>query len=215
MMKGLMEFCLSQEKWVDCLKEKVKAIDKELNELKARKEVLVKKLTVIKKALEELEGHVDELRKVLQDKKEEISTLREQVRRVKDDGKVEFRGFDGFFIELNNCYFDGFLECLRQIKALYPNLDVSLVALGLVAQTLARTVNQEDTDVLFEADSMPNVQGDGKAAPEHKQAKSVKDENCLVGEEEKPKKVVNEAPPVDQPQFFCKIYCLVLFFFSF
>ena len=71
-----MDRCLSQEKWVDRLREKVKAIETELNELKAWKEVQVKKLTVTKKALEELEGHTDELRKVLQDKEGEISTLR-------------------------------------------------------------------------------------------------------------------------------------------
>ena len=46
---------------------------------------------------------------------------------------------------------------------------------------------------------MPNVQGDGKAAPEDEQAKFVKDENRLVGKEVEPEKVVNEAPPVDQP----------------
>ena len=65
MMKGLMDCCLSQEKWVDCLREKVKAIEMELNELKAWKEVQVKKLIETKKALEELEGYADELRKVL------------------------------------------------------------------------------------------------------------------------------------------------------
>ena len=68
MMKGLMDCCLSWEKWVDRLREKVEATETELNELKAWKEVQVKKLTVTKKALEELKGHADELRKVLQAK---------------------------------------------------------------------------------------------------------------------------------------------------
>lgn len=39
MMKGLMDRCLSREKWVDCLKEKVEAIETDLN---AWKEVQVK-----------------------------------------------------------------------------------------------------------------------------------------------------------------------------
>ena len=108
-----MDCCLSQEKWVDRLREKVKAIETELNELKAWKEVQVKKLTVTKKALEELEGHTDELRKVLQDKEGEISTLREQVCYAKDDWKAEFRVSDGFLIELSDCYFDSFSECLH------------------------------------------------------------------------------------------------------
>jgi len=113
MMKGLMDCCLSQEKLVDRLREKVKAIEMELNELKAWKEVQVKKLTVTKKALEESEGHADELRKVLQDKEGEISTLREQVHYAKDDWKAEFRVFDGFLIELSDCYSNSFSECLH------------------------------------------------------------------------------------------------------
>ena len=38
-MMGLMDHCLSWEKWVDCLREKVKAIEMKLNELKAWKGV--------------------------------------------------------------------------------------------------------------------------------------------------------------------------------
>nr|POE58451.1 hypothetical protein CFP56_53857 [Quercus suber] len=68
-----------------------------------------------------------------------------------------------------------------------------------MGQTPARTVDQEDTDELFEADPMPNVQGDGEAASEDEQTKFVKDENRPIGEKEEPEKVVDEAPPVDQP----------------
>ena len=64
-MKGVMDHCLAQEKWVDHLKEKAKAIQTELNELKTWKKVQVKKLTMTKKALGELKSQVDELRKML------------------------------------------------------------------------------------------------------------------------------------------------------
>lgn len=78
-----------------------------------------------KKALEESKSHANELRKVLQDKKGEISTLRGQVRQAKEDGKIEFRNSDGFLTELSDYYTDSFSECLRQVKANYPNLDAS------------------------------------------------------------------------------------------
>ena len=40
------------------------------------------------------------------------------------------------------------------------------MSLDNVAQTSARTVDHEGTDEIFEADPMPNVQGEGEAAPE-------------------------------------------------
>ena len=49
---------------------------------------------------------------------------------------------------------------------------------------------------------MPNIQGEGKAAPEDGQVKSVGDETHFIGEEDEPsghEQVVNEKTPVDQP----------------
>ena len=77
MMKGLVDRCLTKEKVINCLREKVKAVKAKLNELNAWKEIQVQKLTLIKKALEELENHADELRKVLLDKEGEITKIRE------------------------------------------------------------------------------------------------------------------------------------------
>ena len=137
----------------------------ELNNLKAWKEVQVKKLRVTKKALEDSKSHAGELRKVLQDKERENSTLTEQVCRAKEDRRADFRDFDGFLTELSDCYSDGFHECLCQVKALYPNLEMSQVSLDNVVQTSARTVDQEETNEIFEVDPMPSVQGDREAAP--------------------------------------------------
>ena len=155
-----------------------------------------------KKALEESESHRDELRKVFLDKEGEITTLREQVRHAKADGKAEFRDTDGFLKELSNWYSDGFDECLNQVKALYPDLNVSQVSLDNVAQTLTRTVDQEDMNEIFEEDLTPNVQDDREAAPKDEHAKFVEDENRPIGKEEELEMVVDKAPPVDQPYFF-------------
>lgn len=72
-----------------------------------------------------------------------------------------------------------------------------------MAQTLAGTVDHEGTDEIFEADTMPNVQGKGEAAPEDEQVKFVGDETCHIGKADEPaghEQVVNEETPVDQPQ---------------
>ena len=70
---------------------------------------------------------------------------------------TEFHNSDGFLTQLSDCYENSFQECLRQVKALYPNLDVSQVSLDNVVQTLAGTVDHEGTDEIFEANPMPNV----------------------------------------------------------
>lgn len=128
--------------------------------------VEVKKLTSSKKALEESESHVDKLKKVLLDKEGEIITLSEQVHHAKVDRKVEFQDSSGFLKNLSDWHSDSFDECLRQVKALHLDLDVSQVSLDNVAQTLARTTNQEDTDKILEEGPTPNFQDDGEAAPE-------------------------------------------------
>ena len=53
--EGLMDHCMSREKLVYHLKERVEAAEMEWNELKALWEVQVKKLNVTRKALEESE----------------------------------------------------------------------------------------------------------------------------------------------------------------
>lgn len=140
---------------------------------------------------------------MFQDKAGEISKLREQVRQAKEDGKTDFRNSDDFLTELSDCYDDGFQECLRQLKALYPDLDVSQVSLDNVAQTSAPTVNHEDTDEIFEVESMPYVQGDSEADPEDELVKSVGDETRPIREESEPaghEQVVNKETLVDKPQ---------------
>ena len=149
------------------------------------------------------------------DKEGEISMLREQVRRAKEDGKTEFRNSDGFLNELCNCYNNGFQECLHQVKALHPSLDVSQVSLDNVAWSPTRTFNQEDTDEILMADPMPNIQVDGEAAPEDEQVKSVGARIVLLWGGWARKICGWRNPCRPALVFFCKIYYGVLFLFLF
>nr|POE73690.1 berberine bridge enzyme-like 8 [Quercus suber] len=88
-------------------------------------------------------------------------------------------------------YFKGNFNRLVEIK--------TKVSLDNVAQTSARTIDQEDIYEIFKADPMPNVQGDKKAALEDEQVKSIGDENHPIGDKEEPEKVVDEVNPIDQP----------------
>nr|POF03666.1 hypothetical protein CFP56_34423 [Quercus suber] len=73
----------------------------------------------------------------------ETSSLRKQVREAKEDGKTEFRNSNRFLVDL----------------------DASWVSLDDMAQTLARSVESEGTNKLFEADPTPDAQGDGGTIP--------------------------------------------------
>lgn len=80
---------------------------------------------------------------------------------------------------------------------------MSQVSLDNVAQTSAPTVNHEDTDEIFEVESMPYVQGDSEADPEDELVKSVGDETRPIREESEParhEQVVNKETLVDKPQ---------------
>ena len=58
------------------------------------------------------------------------------------------------------------------------------MSLDNVAYTPTRTVDHEGIDESLKVDPMPNVQGDGEAAPKDEQVKFVGDENCPIGEED-------------------------------
>ena len=96
---------------------------------------------------------------------------------------------------------DGFNDCLHQVKASFPDLDLSQISIDDVAQTLVRSVGPKGTDKLFTNDPIPNAQGDGEAALQDERVKSIEDENRPL-EETKTinyEKVVDEEALVDQP----------------
>ena len=62
---------------------------------------------------------------MLKEKEGELSLLRKQVRHAKKDTIQEFRDFDAFLYELGSCFVDGFNDCPRQVKASFPDMDLS------------------------------------------------------------------------------------------
>ena len=76
------------------------------------------------------------------------------------------------------------------------------MSLDNVTQTSARIVNHEGIDEIFKANTMPNVQDEGKVALEDEQVKSIGDKTCPIGEKGEPaehEQVMNEETPVEQP----------------
>ena len=74
------------------------------------------------------------LRQVLKDKQKEVSDAKDRLRQVKEDAIREYRDFDALLAELEGFFADGFDDCLRKVKASFPNLDLSHVSIDAQAQ---------------------------------------------------------------------------------
>ena len=84
---------------------------------------------------------------------------------------------------------------------------MSQISIDVVAQTPTKSVEPERTDKLFEADPIPDAQGDGEAALQEEQVKSVKGENRPLKEAKTAdhEKVVNKEALLTSLRF-CKFY---------
>ena len=100
------------------------------------------------------------LKKVMADKEKEITKAMDQLRQVKEEAIHEYCDSNALLVELGGSFAEGFDDCLRQVKAFYPDLDLSNINIDTPAQTSVQPVHSESTDELF-ADDGPD---DEKAA---------------------------------------------------
>ena len=91
---------------------------------------------------------------VLEDKEKEIRDTKDQLCQAKEEAICEYRDSKALLAELRGSFAEGFNDALRQVKASYPDLDVSHVNIDAQAQTSIQLVHSECTDKLF-ADDAP------------------------------------------------------------
>ena len=145
MMKGLMERSLHHETALGRVCEKAKLTKEELFELKNWKLVIEQKLKLAEQARDELHKLTEKLKKTLEDKEKEV-------RQAKEVAVLEYRDSDALISEFGVSYNDGFDDALHQVKALYPELDVSSVNISVPEQTSVHPDQSEDTNELFGED---------------------------------------------------------------
>ena len=153
MVKGLMGRCLHHETTLDRLRDKAKATEEELQQLKTWKVAQEKKFKMLETDRNELYKLTEEMRLIIQDKEQEV-------RLAKETAVQEYRDSDALMSELGDSYNDGFDEAIRQVKALHPNLDVSSVNVNAPEITSTRPADSENTDELFEENPPVNAPGD-------------------------------------------------------
>ena len=62
---------------------------------------------------------------------------------------LEYCDSDALLSELEVSYNDGFDDALRQVKALYPELDVSSININVPERTFVQLAQSEDTNELL------------------------------------------------------------------
>ena len=103
------------------------------------------KLKLAEQARDEYHKLTEELKKTLKDKEKEV-------RQAKKVAVLEYRNSDTLISELEVSYNDGFDDALHQVKALYPELDLSSVNISIPEPTSVHPDQSEDTNELFEED---------------------------------------------------------------
>ena len=200
MMKGLIDRCVSHETVLGRLKEKLGAKESEMQELLAWKDVQIGKLDLTKQLLKESEAQVKALNKILKDKQAEISEAKSQLRHAKDVAIREQRDFNDLLRELDSSFAYGFDDCLRQVKASFPNLDLSHVNIDTQPQTPAQPVSSLGTEDLFIDNLVLGTLGDGETPPVN-QAKPASDK-ARPQEEDSTAEGKGGEDPVAQDQSF-------------
>ncbi|XP_075665687.1 uncharacterized protein LOC142635417 [Castanea sativa] len=173
MAKGLLDRCLAQERALERVRAKAKATAEELDDLKLWRVRHEQKLTLSEQARENLEKDVELLRKT-------VKAHDDNIYQAKVDAIREYRDSDAFLMELGSSFSDGFDDCIRQVKASFPDLDLAHINIDAEAQTLAHPVDSEGTEELF--GEVPGDDGVAKAGEETNAADS--HQGCPEGPEE-------------------------------
>ena len=159
-MKALQDRGVAKEGVITRLHKRIKNMTNEQKQYKKAFRTLNQKLKELKKKLEE-EGRQ---KKKEQDAKEtaekELATLLGQVETAKSDAMKEFRASQTFIDSYAEYYGDGFEDCLKQVKSLYPHLDLSKVSMDdPVLSTLAGDATFDENDGLYESKANPEDDG--------------------------------------------------------
>ena len=92
------------------------------------------------------------MQKVLANKEKEITEAKDRLRQAKKEATREYRDSNAFLAELGGSFAEGFDDCLCQIKASHPDLDLSNINIDAPTQTSVQPVPSESTDELFAKD---------------------------------------------------------------
>ena len=164
-----------------------------------------KKFELSERVRKDLKQSIEEAKKTLEVKEKEIQDLKDGPRQAKEVMVCEYRDFDALLSELRDSFLQGFDDALRQVKKVFPDLDVSNIKVEDKAQTSIMPVASDNTNNLFaEVDAL----GDGESTQTQPVAESARPRDSHS---------VRHGGKTTGKYFSSKlvvlIYCLLFFFF--
>ena len=112
------------------------------------------------------------MNEILKDKEAKISEAKSQLYHAKEVTIKEYDS-DDLLRELGSFFVNSFDDCICQVKASFPDLDLSHISIDAQSQTPAQLVSSVGTDNLFANDLVTEPFGDVETPVD--QAKFVRD----------------------------------------
>ena len=117
--------CLKHKATLERVWTKVEQTEDELNQLRSWKTKMEKKLELSERVRKDLEQSTEEAKKTLKGKDNEIQDLKDGLRQAKEVAVSEYHDSDALLLELGDSFLQDFDDTLRQVKKIYPDLDIT------------------------------------------------------------------------------------------
>ena len=148
-MKALQDRSVTQEGVINRLRKRNKTLTNEHEQYKGALRTLNKEVTALTEKLKE-ETHLQEKAQEAKANLEtELMVLYEQVEIAKADAIAKFKASRPFIDAFAVYYGDEFEDCLKQVRSVYPNLDLSKVTMDNLLPTTPTngdTISKETND---------------------------------------------------------------------
>ena len=120
-----------------------------MDQYKEAVRTLNKELTAVTEKLKQESNLREKAQKDKDSLETELTTLCEQTEKVKADAMVDFRASQSFIDACAFYYDEGFDDCLKQVRSVYPDLDLSKISMDDPVPTTPAggdTVNEKTDD---------------------------------------------------------------------
>ena len=124
-IKALQDRCMTNEGVIWRFRKPQEIENKEGAQYSEAIYTLNQELTAKTKVLTEETHRLEEAEKAKTNLATKLAALHEQMEKARADVMAKFRISQPFFNACGVYYGDGFEDCLKQVKAAYPNLDLS------------------------------------------------------------------------------------------
>ena len=147
-MKALQDRSVAQEGVIACLRKRNKTLTDEQEQYNEALRTLNKEVKELREKVEE-EGRQkkkEQEAKAMVEK--ELTTFLGQMEMARADAVKEFKASQPFIDSCSVYYGDGFEDCLKQVKSIYPHLDLSKITMDdpLLSTPANDTILDETND---------------------------------------------------------------------